>query len=136
MEPCVGSGNFVFSYINAVRDFNIDKEDAMRMLDNIFVADVNEEALKKYKESLKEIALLFWGISLSDEYFNEHTGTGLLVDVTATELNYIPINEVFPEEIVNQGFDIVVTNPPYKNLKAERGLIKVKKVTKVIKESI
>lgn len=121
LEPCVGSGNFVFSYINAVRDFNIDKEDAMRMLDNIFVADVNEEALKKYKESLKEIALLFWGISLSDEYFNEHTGTGLLVDVTATELNYIPINEVFPEEIVNQGFDIVVTNPPYKNLKAERG---------------
>ena len=25
LEPCVGSGNFVFSYINAVRDFNIDR---------------------------------------------------------------------------------------------------------------
>lgn len=121
LEPCVGAGNFVFSYINAVRSLNIDKEDAMRMFNNIFVADVNEEALGIYKKSLKETALLFWGIALSDEYFNKHMGTGLLIDVTATELTYIPINEVFPKEIVNGGFDIVVTNPPYKNLKAERG---------------
>ncbi|MBO5417280.1 MAG: hypothetical protein J6A50_01590 [Clostridia bacterium] len=59
------------------------------MLENIYVADVNIDALNGYKESLKEMARLFWGIELQDEYFERHMGTGLLVDVTAAELNYI-----------------------------------------------
>lgn len=121
LEPCVGAGNFVFSYIKAVKDTEIDKNDAQIMLDNIYVADVNVEALNGYKESLRKITALFWNIELSDEYFEQHMGTGLLVDVTATELNYIGINEVFPADIVRRGFDIIATNPPYKNLKAERG---------------
>ena len=45
----------------------------------------------------------------------------MLIDVTATEPVYIDINKIFPPEIVGNGFDIVVTNPPFKNLKAERG---------------
>lgn len=121
LEPCVGAGNFVFSYINAVRTTGIDRDDAQIMLDNIYVADVNSEALKGYKESLRKMALLFWNISLSDEYFEQHMGAGLLIDVTSTELNYIGINEIFSADIVGNGFDIVATNPPYKNLKAERG---------------
>lgn len=121
LEPCVGAGNFVFSYIKAVRATGIDVEDAQVMLDNIYVADVNMEALTGYKESLRETAALFWNIDLSDEYFDKHMGTGLLVDVTAAQLSYININEVFPPEVVGKGFDIVATNPPYKNLKAERG---------------
>lgn len=120
LEPCVGAGNFVFSYIKAVSATGINKNDAKTMLDNIYVADVNVEALNGYKESLKEMAALFWNIELSEEYFERHMGTGLLVDVTAAELNYIGINEVFSPEIVTTGFDIVATNPPYKNLKAER----------------
>lgn len=121
LEPCVGAGNFVFSYIEAVRATGLDKESAKIMLENIYVADVNTDALNGYKESLKEMAALFWGIELQEEYFEQHMGTGLLVDVTATELNYISLEEVFSEEIVGSGFDIVATNPPYKNLKAERG---------------
>lgn len=120
LEPCVGAGNFVFSYIKAVKATGLSKDNARIMLDNIYVADVNTEALNGYKESLKEVAILFWGIKLQDEYFERHMGTGLLVDVTAAELNYISINEVFSKEIVEKGFDIVATNPPYKNLKAER----------------
>lgn len=121
LEPCVGTGNFVFSYIKAVSTTGLSKDNARIMLDNIYVADINKEALNCYKESLKEMATLFWGIELQDEYFEQHMGTGLLVDVTAAELNYISINEVFSKEIIGNGFDIVATNPPYKNLKAERG---------------
>lgn len=121
LEPCVGAGNFVFSYIEAVRSTGLDKETAKIMLDNIYVADVNIDALNGYRESLKKMATLFWDIELQEDYFKKHMGTGLLVDVTATELNYININEVFSKEIVGTGFDIVATNPPYKNLKAERG---------------
>lgn len=121
LEPCVGAGNFVFSYIEAIRTTGLEKETAKIMLDNIYVADVNIDALNGYRESLKKIAALFWDIELQEDYFEQHMGMGLLVDVTAAELNYININEVFSKEIVGTGFDIVATNPPYKNLKAERG---------------
>ncbi len=119
LEPCVGAGNFVFSYIKAVKKTGIDIEDARVMLDNIYVADINKDALVGYKESLRKITTLFWNIDLSDEYFDKHIGTGLLIDVTVEQLDYININKVFSSEIVGEGFDIVMTNPPYKNLKAE-----------------
>ena len=121
LEPCVGAGNFVFSYIKAVKATGIDAEDAQTLFDNIYVADVNIDALTGYKESLKEIAHLFWNIDLSNKYFDTHLGNGLLVDVTSKTMSYISINEVFPSEVVGNGFDIIATNPPYKNLKAERG---------------
>ena len=120
-EPCVGAGNFVFSYIEAVWATGLRAEDALIMLDNIYVSDINTAALDGYRDSLKKIAASFWDIELQDDYFKEHIGTGLLIDVTAPELKYISINEVFSKEIVKDGFDIVATNPPYKNLKAERG---------------
>ena len=40
LEPCVGAGNFVFSYIKAVKATGINKENAKIMLDNLYVADV------------------------------------------------------------------------------------------------
>ena len=119
-EPCVGAGNFVFSYIDAVRKIeNINREDAEILLNNIYVADVNQEALKGYKESLRELAYAGWGIELTPEYFDQHCGSGLLVDVTAPELRYISIQEIFSSEIFKNGFDVVATNPPYKNLKMD-----------------
>ena len=124
LEPCIGTGNFVFSYIKAIAKTGLSKEDAKCMLNNIYVADINKEALERYKESLREIAWLLWGIKLTNEYFEKHIGTGLLIDITKRELNYISINEVFQGDIINGGFDIVATNPPYKNLKAERGQYK------------
>ena len=124
LEPCIGTGNFVFSYIKAIAKTGLSKEDAKCMLNNIYVADINKEALERYKESLREIAWLLWEIKLTNEYFEKHIGTGLLIDVTKRELNYISINEVFQGDIINGGFDIVATNPPYKNLKAERGQYK------------
>lgn len=119
-EPCVGAGNFVFSYIKAVRNIGVTEKEAEILLNNIFVCDINKEAIHGYSESLKKLALLFWNIELTDEYFEKHTGTGLLVDVTADSLEYIALEDIFPEEATKDGFDIIATNPPYKNLKAEK----------------
>lgn len=121
-EPCVGAGNFVFSYIKKVKEgFGINSQDARVLLDNIYVADINENAINSYKKSLQMLVRSYWDISLPEEYFDSHVGTGLLVDVSADTLDYIPLEKVFPGDISSKRFDIVVTNPPYKNLKAERG---------------
>lgn len=118
-EPCVGVGNFVFSYLRRVYESGITKKNAQTLLSNIYVSDINQEALDKYKKSLQEVAKAFWGIELDDHYFNKHIGHGLLVDVTSPSLEYIGLDDVFPE-MAHEKFDVVVTNPPYKNLKAEK----------------
>ena len=120
LEPCVGTGNFVFSYLKCAFNYGLTEEEATVLLNNIYVADINREALSKYKELLSMIAENFWGIELDEEYFDKHIGGGLLIDVTSSELKYSGITDVFSKDIVGKGFDIIVTNPPYKNLKAER----------------
>ena len=119
-EPCVGSGNFIFSYLKCISNLNLSQDQLHCLLNNIYVADINKNALETYKASLNEFTETFWNIHLDDEYFSSHIGSGLLVDVSAPELSYISLEEIFGTNIAKQGFDIVVTNPPYKNLKAER----------------
>jgi len=120
LEPCVGTGNFVFSYLKQVSNLGLSKEQIMELLNNIYVADINSVALETYEKLLVEFVMLYFKIKLKREYFKRHIGKALLIDSTATEPTYISLSEVFPKTIVKQGFDIVVTNPPYKNLKAER----------------
>lgn len=120
LEPCVGTGNFVFSYIKVISSNGISPQNAQIMLDNIYVADINTDALNSYKQNLKKIASLLWNIELSEEYFKQHIGTGLLINVATKDPKYTDIKNVFSAEILGEGFDIIATNPPYKNLKAER----------------
>lgn len=120
LESCVGTGNFVFSYLNEIKKLGINREKAEKIIYNIYVADINRSVLKEYADSLKQVVFSYWEIDLDDSYFKSHIGTGLLIDVTADNPKYIPISDVFDKKITGKGFDIVVTNPPYKNLKAEK----------------
>lgn len=79
-------------------------------MDNIFVCDINQEALDSYKESLGKLALEYFSIKLSDEYFKEHIGRGLLFDVTKETFEYTPLEDVFKFKSGDSKFDIVVTN--------------------------
>ena len=99
------------------------KEQIETLINNIYVADINQTALLEYKKLLSKFAKLYFDIDLSEEYFNSHIGSALLIDVAAEQPEYIKITDVFPDEVVKEGFDIVVTNPPYKNLKAEKDSI-------------
>lgn len=119
LEPCVGTGNFVFAYLFACKELQLSKDKYEQLLDNIYVCDINAEALEKYKQNLRMLAQNWFGITLSNEYFNTHIGSSLLFDVEQTNIKYIPISDAFPS-LANQQFDFVVTNPPYKNLKAEK----------------
>ncbi|MDD2992654.1 MAG: Alw26I/Eco31I/Esp3I family type II restriction adenine-specific DNA-methyltransferase [Pygmaiobacter sp.] len=119
-EPCVGTGNFVFAYLCTCKNLVFTQEEYCQLINNIYVCDINKDALAVYKTNLKRYVFDVFGISLSEEYFNIHIGAGLLFDLDAKEVAYQSVNEVFPSHVVKNGFDIVVTNPPYKNLKAEK----------------
>jgi len=117
LEPCVGTGNFVFAYI-MLAAYELSMEQIIELIDNIYVSDINTQALDKYAASLKKLVKEEFGINLTKEYFDSHIGGGLLFDVTNDNPEYIPIEDIFGKEAINS-FDIVITNPPYKNLKAE-----------------
>lgn len=118
LEPCVGSGNFVFSFLDEISKLNLKSSQHKSILNNIYVCDINQNALSIYKNNLKLYAKEIFDIELGDEYFTEHVGNGLIFDISEKNLTYISLEKVFPNK--KQGFDIIVTNPPYKNLKAEK----------------
>lgn len=120
LEPCVGTGNFVYAYLRVCKEKQFSRQQYQELLNNIYVCDINKGALKIFRENLTLLAREWFGITLTSEYFDTHMGGGLLFDVDSANICYIPIEEIFDSHIVNNGFDIVVTNPPYKNLKAER----------------
>lgn len=121
LEPCVGTGNFVFSYLRVCKGLNFSLEEYSMLLNNIYVCDINSIALSVYRKNLTTFAFDSFGIELDEDYFKTHIGSGLLVDVDSEKMDYIPISNVFSLDVVQSGFDFVVTNPPYKNLKAEKG---------------
>lgn len=121
LEPCVGTGNFVFAYLRVCADLEFTKEQYRKLIDNIYVCDINIKALEVYKNNLSLIAKHYFDIELTPQYFESHIGSALLFDLTSDKIQYTAIQSVFPDDVIKNGFDIVVTNPPYKNLKAEKG---------------
>lgn len=119
LEPCVGTGHFVFAYLRACKSLGFSRKENETLLDNIYVCDINRDALSVYKENLQDFASSVFDIELGEEYFSSHIGSGLLFDLTADIPRYISISDVFPSGVIANGFDIIATNPPYKNLKAE-----------------
>lgn len=120
-EPCVGTGNFVFAYLDICKELLFSKNQYLELLNNIYVCDINQDALQLYCKNLMLVAKQWFGIDLNEDYFNSHIGGGLLYNVDDEIPQYISINTIFPEELIADGFDIIATNPPYKNLKVERG---------------
>ena len=119
LEPCVGEGSFVVAYITAAAKLGFSREQYRCLLNNIYACDINIAALDSYRAIMSELAMVYFDIYLDAEYFNNHIGKGLLFNLDMKQPNYIPVNSVFGDDSKNS-FDIVVTNPPYKNLKAER----------------
>ena len=86
------------------------------IIDDIYYCDANEKAVDFYKENFSDFCKVFFGIEITDNYFSSHIGASLLFDVSNENPKYISLKDVFPNL---ETADIIITNPPYKNFKAE-----------------
>lgn len=119
LEPCVGIGNFIYAYFKKLFELGYSKTQINKVLQNIYVADIDYRALELYKIIFKKFILIYFGIELKESYFDGRIGSTLVFNIECGS-EYIPIENVFPEIMQKGGFDIIITNPPYKNLKVEK----------------
>lgn len=122
LEPCAGTGIFVFAFLQVLLDRGINIYDVYKVLNNIFVCDINQQALNLYKNNLSIFAKEFLGVNIEQKFFLRNCKCASLLYSVDSSLNvsYVNIKNVFKEKELLNGFDIVFTNPPYKNLKAEK----------------
>lgn len=118
LEPCVGSGIFVISYIDTMLDFNVDIDNILK---NIYIVDIDEKAVAIYKRLLRMYLYVRCNYTINFENYRSNiSADGLLFKIEENEISKINIEDVFSEVMNDGGFDIVITNPPYKLLKAEK----------------
>ncbi|GHV00064.1 hypothetical protein FACS1894211_06610 [Clostridia bacterium] len=116
-EPCVGIGNFVFAYLDFIASLNLSETENLMTLSNVYVADNDNDALQVFKMLFTCYAKVVFNVALPFDFFVGRIGHGLLFDLSIESPKYISLESAFPA--VDGKFDIIITNPPYKNLKAE-----------------
>lgn len=115
LEPSVGIGDFVFAYLYYIsKNFTLKDYQIIKLYNNLYVCDNDNHALEIYIKLLKQSALYLFGLELP-KGFTPNFGNALIYDLNQSEIKYKNIEEYFG----NTKFDIVVTNPPYKSLRAE-----------------
>ena len=113
-EPCYGCGVFIFEYLEQLKKFGFNKKEYKQILKNIYGAESSDFISSIFAKLYRKYCDLSFGINIDELSIGENFKGPLLFDLSQDEMIYRKIDSVF-----NQKFDIIVTNPPYKNLKAE-----------------
>lgn len=115
-EPCSGTGIFVIAYIDEVlgRIGDLNSKTFQKFIDQIYFSDIDSEAIDLLLKLLPLYIKSKYNITIKINSKNYFKG-----DVLFSNHNG-EIKKVSPKGIfrIPEGFDIVLTNPPYKLLKA------------------
>jgi len=116
LEPCAGLGSFTINYIDFVLKHSrkkITKDFIQKLLKNIYTVEIDEKAVEIYKELLKLYFKMEWNLEISNKDIqNNISSKGLIF---SKDFNYIDLKNLFGTNF--NGADIVITNPPYYNLR-------------------
>lgn len=116
LEPCVGTGMFVIAYIDEAleRMKNYDSNVLKKIINQIYCADIDEDAIDILKKLLPLYIKNKYNVSVKLPEENYFKGN-VLFNQDGNEIVKINLRSIFK---INSGFDVVLTNPPYKLLKA------------------
>lgn len=113
-EPCVGGGIFLIAYIDSIIEkFGIKKVSLQNIIDNIFYSDIDDLSIDILNKMLPLYIKKVYGVDIVLKKNNYYIG-----DVLFSQGK--EIKKVNPKIIFNcsDGFDVILTNPPYRLLKA------------------
>lgn len=144
LEPCVGTGIFVIAYIDEVLEKikDYDGKIIKNLINQIYCADIDEEAVDTLKKVLPLYIKNKYNVSVKLNERNYFKGN-VLFDQGGSKIIKVNLNSIFG---IENRFDVVLTNPPYKLLKAnsnkyEDGVsgnehaLDIKKLVSFIKEN-
>lgn len=143
-EPCVGAGIFVIAYIDEIFDKakHYNQKNLQALINGIYFSDIDGDAIDLFVKLLPLYIKAKYNLSVRINPKNYFKGDALFKNDNGK------IKKVDPKKIfmIHQGFDIVLTNPPYKLLKANSDKYKdelnenqyaldIKKVIQFIREN-
>ena len=126
LEPCVGIGIFTIAYIESLSILyqqiggNDMQAFANKTFNNIYACDIDNEAIVLYKKVVSSFFKYRFGIKIDAQELEKNIYVGDMLFNTQDIWNFKnSIKSIFPEVFENRnGFDVVITNPPYRLLKA------------------
>lgn len=111
-EPCVGLGIFVITYIEYIlNNFKLSENKLIRTFNNIYFSDIDESAIFLAKKLIEKFIKIKTNIDFKFSTDNIFIGNVLTDD----SFNIRDTKSIFNKNIK---FDLILTNPPYRNLKA------------------
>ena len=116
LEPCAGTGIFIVAYLDEVLqklgDFNT--RIIQKIINQIYFSDIDNEAIDILVGALPLYIKSKYGVSIKISSKNYYKGN-ILFKNKNNEILKVDPKIIFG---VNNGFDVILTNPPYKLLKA------------------
>src|SRR3989344_24199 len=115
-EPCSGTGIFIIAYIDEVLDRvrSINVRSFQKFIDKIYFSDIDAEAVGLLVKLLPLYIKCKYNISIKINLKNYYKGNVLFSNHNG-EIKKVSQKDIFE---MAGGFDIILTNPPYKLLKA------------------
>jgi Alw26I/Eco31I/Esp3I family type II restriction m6 adenine DNA methyltransferase len=115
LEPCSGIGIFALAYLDSIfeKNFNLIKQ-TQQILNNMFFADIDVDAINLLKTIIPAYLKSKYKIEVKLPEQNVYIGN-VLFKFNKGQVVKNNLNSIFNKK---EGFDIVLTNPPYKLLKA------------------
>lgn len=114
LEPCSGIGIFAIAYLDCIiENHKITENGIQQIVNNMFFADLDKEAISIAKKAIPLYLNRKHNVNVKINENNFYVGN-VLFDTDNGILFKKNLKNIFR---VKEGFDIVLTNPPYKLLK-------------------
>lgn len=121
-EPCAGLGIFVITYLEYIYNNDSMKNiNIKNIIKNIYIADIDNEAITFAKKIIKKFVSIKWHLEIN--LLDENIFIGNVINSNDYKIH--DIKSLFNNHIK---FDLILTNPPYKNIKASSKEIEIEEI--------
>lgn len=116
LEPSSGNGIFIYAYLEAimVRRPKMSLLEFQEIIDSCFLVDIDELAIDAFLNSFSDYFSEFYGIRVSFPKRNTLLADALFENEGGT------FRQLHQHFSCQNGFDLIITNPPYRMIKANR----------------